>query len=196
MRKTYSKKRGATILSIDIYKECPVYQAGHVTLRLIREDDAYDLLRCYCDDRAAVYFNTDYSHEKTFCFHTLERMKAAIYYWLFAYEKRWFVRFSIVANRTGEKIGTVEMNNRREEEIFSDAGLLRIDLQSQFEQTDYLDEILDIATRNFYQDFGVNILLTKVVPEAVLRIQSLLKQEFVPVFEKRFGEHYYQKYQA
>jgi hypothetical protein len=175
------------VLENDIYIECPTYQSDILTLRLIAPEDAHDLLRCYSDGSAVPLFNSDNCNGDNFHYLTIERMKAAIYFWQFSYEQRYFVRFTIVLNKTGEKIGTVEMFKREADDEFNYFGILRIDLQSQYEEKQYIDEILDIAHQNFYEAFEVNSILTKAIPDATERIESLTSAGYVPLNKKFMG---------
>ena len=48
-------------------------------------------------------------------------------------------------NDTNEKVGTIEMFRRQAEDEFNNYEVLRIDLQSKYEEQKYIDDILEIV---------------------------------------------------
>ncbi|MEG1254291.1 GNAT family N-acetyltransferase [Clostridium sp.] len=169
---------------IDIYKKCPVYTEDILTLKLTASEDASELLKCYSDEKSVPLFNSDNCNGDDFHYTTIDRMKKAIDFWQFSYKNRYFIRFTVVLNKTGEKIGTVEMFKREANDEFNHFGVLRIDLQSKYEEQKYIDEILEIANKNFYKDFDVEFILTKAIQAASERIISLGKKGYKPIDEK------------
>jgi hypothetical protein len=172
------------IMKKDIYEQCPVYKKDLITLRLTENDDAEDLLRCYSDEKAVPFFNSDNCNGDNFNYTTIERMKQAIDFWDFSYKNKYFVRWTIILNDTNEKIGTIEMFHRIAEDEFNHYGLLRIDLQSNYENKRIINEILDIANENFYEAFDVEHILTKAIPDATERTASLLEKGYYPINKK------------
>ena len=79
----------------DVYQDCPVFDDGNYCLRLVAEDDAGDLLKVYSDEKAVAFFNSDNCGGDDFHYTSLERMKEAIRYWRWEYERRGFVRWCI-----------------------------------------------------------------------------------------------------
>jgi ribosomal-protein-alanine N-acetyltransferase len=169
----------------DVYSKCPTYKGNQITLRQTILADAADLLKCYSDKKAVPFFNSDNCHGDDFYYQTIERMKQAIKFWDFSYEKRYFVRWSIIENCSGTLIGTVEMFHRIAEDEFNHFGVLRIDLQSKYEKKECIDDILKIVNRQFYNDFDVENILTKAIPSAYERISALQNNGYVPL-NRRF----------
>jgi len=95
-------------------------------------------------------------------------------------------------NDTNEKIGTIEMFKREAEDEFNNYGVLRIDLQSKYEKQKYIDDILEIANENFFDLFNVEQILTKAIPNATERIESLKKKSYVPLNRKMmmYGDYF------
>ena len=168
----------------DIYKECPIYATEVLTLRLTSLDDVGELLNCYSDIKAVPLFNSDNCHGDYFHYTTIERMKEAAYFWKYSYERRYFVRLTVILNKTREKIGTIEMFKREAEDEFNHFGVLRIDLQNKYEKKQYIDEILLIANQNFYKAFEVDSILTKAISNATERISSLKSSGYVSINRK------------
>lgn len=168
----------------DIYKEYPIYTTDVITLRLTSLEDVTDLLECYSDEKAVQLFNSDNCHGDDFHYTTIERMKEAVDFWEYSYEHRYFVRLTVILNTTKEKIGTIEMFNREEEDEFNHFGVLRIDLQSKYEKQLYIDEILQIVNQDFYKAFDVESILTKAIQSATERIASLQSKGYVPINKK------------
>lgn len=165
----------------DIYKECPTYKNELITLRQTTIEDAQALLKCYSDEKAVPFFNSDNCHGDNFHYTTIERMKQAIDFWNFSYKSKYFVRWTINFNATNEKIGTIEMFHRITDDEFNHHGVLRIDLQSKYEIKPVVDDILEIVHENFYKAFDVEAILTKAIPEATERITSLVQKGYKPI---------------
>lgn len=163
-----------------IYDQCPVYRSNRVTLRQTADDDAKALLACYSDEKAIPLFNADNCPDD-FHYTTLEQMKDEISFWNTSYQKKWFVRWTIIHNDSLEIIGTVEMFNKGILDEIGPYGVLRIDLRSDYEKRQIVQSILDIAERHFYDDFKVKGILTKAVPEAKERIAALNGMGYEPV---------------
>jgi [ribosomal protein S5]-alanine N-acetyltransferase len=168
----------------DIYEECPIYEKKLITLRRTNMEDAHELLKCYSDEKAVPFFNSDNCNGDDFHYTTIERMKQSIDFWEFSYKNKYFVRWTVILNSTKEKIGTVEMFHRVKEDEFNHYGLLRIDLKSNYETQPIIEDILEIVNEDFYKAFDVKAILTKAIPEAENRIISLLKKGYLPINRK------------
>lgn len=164
-----------------IYEECPIYKTKLITLRQTNMEDAQELLKCYSDKKSVPFFNSDNCDGDDFYYTTIERMKQAIDFWNFSYRNRYFVRWTVILNDIGEKIGTIEMFHRIADDEFNHYGVLRIDLQSKYETQLIIDEILEIVNENFYKGFDVEAILTKAIPKATERVVSLVKKGYKPI---------------
>ena len=171
----------------DIYKEYPIYKTEVLTLRLTSLEDGQELLKCYSDKKAVPLFNSDNCQGDDFYYTTIERMIEAIDFWKYSYEHRYFVRLTVILNKSKEKIGTIEMFKREAEDEFNHFGLLRIDLQNKYEKKQFIDEILQVANENFYNDFEVQAILTKAILNATERIFSLKSKGYGPINKKFMG---------
>lgn len=176
----------------DIYEQCPIYKSDIITLRQTTSDDAKELFKCYSDEKAVPFFNSDNCNGDDFHYISIEKMKQAIDFWDYSYKNKYFVRWTVILNDTKEKIGTVEMFHRIEDDEFNNYGVLRIDLQSNYEKQRYIDAILEIANGNFFKAFNVEFILTKAIPDATERIVSLARKGYLPL-NKKFViyDHYF-----
>jgi catechol 2,3-dioxygenase-like lactoylglutathione lyase family enzyme/RimJ/RimL family protein N-acetyltransferase len=169
----------------DPYTYCPTYQTARFAFRMVRHADAQDLLDCYSDPASAPLFNSD-NCTSNFIYHTLDEMHACIQFWLNDYERRLYVRFSILAGLSEEAvdcreavdclkaIGTIEFFAKPGEfDGFGRVGLLRLDLASRYETQDHIAEIVQLVENQFYDLFQVDSIITKAVPEAAARIHAL-----------------------
>lgn len=86
------------------YENCPVYETKHFTLRLVKMEDAEDLLRCYGDRKAVARMNAD-NCGTDFYFGSLDEMKEYISFWLREYAQGAYVRFAVVDKETGRAVG-------------------------------------------------------------------------------------------
>lgn len=176
----------------DIYESCPLYKNELITLRQTNIDDSQELLKCYSDEKAVLFFNSDNCNGDDFHYTTIERMKEAVNFWDFSYKNRYFVRWTIIFNDTKEKIGTIEMFHRLSDDEFNHHGVLRIDLQSNYENEPVIDSILEIVNENFYKVFDVDAIITKAIPSATKRITSLIKKGYSPLNRKFIVyDHYF-----
>lgn len=160
------------------YVKCPVLETEHFILRLVRMDDAQDLLACYSDPKAQALFNAD-NCNSDFCWYTIEELSYYIAFWLKAYEKEEFIRFTIVDKALGKAVGTIEMFGMVG--VYqSPLGVLRLDICSEYERFEFLDELLSLCVREFFPLFGVDEIRHKAIPAAADRIQVLQKLGFHP----------------
>ena len=163
---------------MNIYESCPVLQNARYRLRLVEQDDCEDLLKVYSDPQAVPLFNSDNCHGDDFCYTTKERMAKAIDFWLFSYEYRYFVRWSIIDISTGEAVGTIELFRRDSEDAFTDTALLRLDLRSDYEREDAIGELLSIITESACELFECASITTKAASLASVRRAALQRFGF------------------
>lgn len=152
----------------DPYIKCPEYESKSFMLRLVMPEDTADLLFCYSSPLAQAIFNSDRC-TSNFCYSTLAEMKECIDGWLDAYNKKYFVRFSIIDKQNEKAVGTVEIFGSDKSH---DHSVLRIDLHPKYEHKAYLDELLCTADSFFY-DFDCYKIVSKAIPEATERILAL-----------------------
>jgi len=168
----------------NVYEVCPIYKNDHITLRQTNLDETEDLLKCYSDKKAVPIFNSDNCNGDDFHYTSKERMKQAIEFWNVSYSNRHFVRWTIILNGTNEVIGTIEMFHRIADDDFNHYGVLRIDIRSRYENQKVIDAIFEITNESFYYLFDVKSILTKAMPIAKERVNSLKKNGYVPLGKK------------
>lgn len=172
---------------MDVYKTCPQFENGHFLLRYVSLDDCSDLLKVYSDKKAVSFFNSDNCYGDNFHYTTKERMKEAIEYWFFEYERKGFVRWSIINKSTQEAIGTIELFRRKSKDYFTNCGLLRLDLRSDYEKTDKIIDILSTILQPTFKLFHCNMIATKAIPDARERIEALKNLGFSLSNKKLIG---------
>lgn len=158
---------------IDVYKDCPTFEDNDYLIRLIRHEDSKDLLKVYSDEQSVPFFNSDNCGGDDFYYTSEERMKKAITYWFSEYDHEGFVRWSIISKKTSEVIGTIELFHRDAADYFTNCGLLRLDLRSDYEKTKEIESILQFILKPAFLLFHCDKLATKAIPQAVQRIQAL-----------------------
>lgn len=168
---------------LDSYIPCPEFTTKSFTFRLVQEGDSKSLFRCYNDKKAVSYMNDD-NCDFGFFVETEEKMRETIVYWLDFYRMQAFTRFAIVLTDTGEAVGTVEG-------FCGDTGVLRVDIESDFEKESYLSEIFNMAAQHFKELFGNEYLVTKAVSEAVNRRNALTKSGWDYINQYREYDDYY-----
>ncbi len=172
---------------MDVYKSCPTFENEHFLLRYVSENDCLDLLKAYSDKKAVPLFNSDNCGGDDFYYATEERMLEAIRYWFFEYERKGFVRWSIVDKTTQQAIGTIELFHRKSKDYFTKCGLLRLDLRSDYEVENKIISILSPILKPTFKLFHCNKIATKAVPEAKERISALKELGFNLSKEKLIG---------
>ena len=170
------------------YEDCPVLESENFLLRLVTKEDAADLLACYSDPNARLFFNSD-TCTSDFFFNTAIEMNDCIKSWLDCYTGEEFVRFAIVDRRSGRAVGTIEMFGTVGKYQTS-RGILRLDIASRYEEAPYLNELFSLCLKEFFDLFAVTRIVTKAIPAAVQRVSALKTLGFAPYdFPER--EHYW-----
>ena len=155
------------------YEDCPVYATDRFILRMVQASDAEDLLECYADPDSARLFNSE-NCTSDFMFGTVGEMRGCIRAWIDEYRSRSFVRFSIIDKSRHKAIGTVEIFAKRESLIgVGTVGVLRVDLASRYETAGVIAELMDLVEDRFYDDFALDGMVTKAIPEAEPRVAIL-----------------------
>jgi RimJ/RimL family protein N-acetyltransferase len=171
------------------YKECPVFETEHFMIRLIREADANDLLECYDDPKARLFFNNDGFQTGDYDYRNC--MTETIHGWLDQeYAKGCFIRLAIVNKQTHKAIGTIEIYDRKNQQSERTTGILRIDIAHFYEKESFLTELFTISSHIFFDIFHSETIIHKAIPEAKERISALKKVGYQPIIiEGR--EHYW-----
>ncbi|MDE6442622.1 MAG: N-acetyltransferase [Clostridia bacterium] len=172
---------------MNVYKTCPVLQNDNFILRLVNDGDLNDLFKIYSDIKAVPLFNSDNCHGDDFYYTTIERMKQALDFWKQAYENGWFVRFAVEDKNTNEVIGTIEQFHRDEKDYFTNCGLLRLDLRSDYEEADKIQSIVSLIAEPSFELFGCDKVATKAIPSAKERIKALTALGFKKSDEPLIG---------
>lgn len=162
-----------------------VYETKSFRLRLVREEDAQDLLAVYSDKVAVAKMNAD-NCTSDFYYTCEKEMKECIQYWLDdGHRKKAYLRFAIIAKSDDKAIGTAEI-------VTADSGVLRLDLRSDYLSNLYIEELIRLAVLQWIGDFCVKKLKIKTdnTPE---RIEIMEKYGFVPI--KKIGKKvsYYER---
>ena len=172
---------------MDVYKSCPAFENEHFLLRYVSENDCLDLLKVYSDKKAVPLFNSDNCGGDDFYYTTDKKMLEAIRYWFFEYERKGFVRWSIIDKSSVQAIGTIELFQRKSNDYFTKCGLLRLDLRSDYELENQITNILSLIIKPTFKMFHCNKIATKAVPEAKERIFALNKLGFEATDKKLIG---------
>ncbi|MFL0248689.1 GNAT family N-acetyltransferase [Candidatus Clostridium stratigraminis] len=170
-----------------VYVCCPEFENKRFKLRFISIDDRDDLLKIYSDKKAVPLFNSDNCGGDDFYYNTRERMKHALDYWKFEYDRKGFVRWSIIDRKDSIVIGTIELFHRESKDYFNNCGLLRLDLRSDYETKANIIDILKLIIDKTYQLFECNMIATKALPIASERKSALKELEFLPTEYKLIG---------
>lgn len=151
------------------YEKCPVFENENYLIRFIDALDAPDLLLVYSDEKAVPFFNSDNCGGDDFHMTKLEHVQGAIKAWHEEYERKGFVRWSIIDKNINRAVGTIELFNRRADDFFNDCGLLRLDLRSDYERKEVIMEILSLITHPTFEMFDCKMIATKIPPFALER---------------------------
>ena len=163
---------------MDIYTQCPRYENELLFLRQTRVEDALQLAKIYADKESRKLFNMDNFAQPCF-FETEEEMRREICFYNASYQARDFVRWSVFLKENKELIASVECFARESDGVFPRAGILRMDIKSEWEMESILVSIMELMILHAYEDFHVDLIATKVVPDAQLRQSVLQKMGFL-----------------
>lgn len=169
------------------YETCPVFENENYLIRQIGVQDAPDLLLVYSDEKAVPFFNSDNCGGDDFHMTLLAHVQGAIKAWQEEYERRGFVRWTIVDKNAQHAVGTIELFNRHADDYFNDCGILRLDLRSDYERREVISEILSLITRPAFELFDCRMIATKIPTFASLRRQAAEDGGFVSSSEKLIG---------
>lgn len=159
--------------------DCPVYETEHFIIRKLKREDAEALFSCYSDSDAARFFNGDCCGDD-FYYTDLEKFKECVEFWLERYEVQDFVRWSILVKETDYLIGTIEICPSLKYAVDGKRmGILRIDLKSDYERQEVLNELMSILIEHVYDDFQVSSLLMKIQKDAEERQNLIETYQFV-----------------
>lgn len=170
----------------NVYENCPVFENKGYKIRLISKDDVQDLIKLYSDEKAVKFCNCDNCHGG-FLFRTIEEMDNTIKWWLIEYQKKGFVRFSIISKKINEVIGTIELFHRNSNDFFSNCGLLRLDLRSDYEKEEVINSIIELILVDTFMYFDCNKIATKIIDDAKERKEAFEKLGFVLSKESLIG---------
>lgn len=166
------------------FENCPIYETKNFELRKLQKDDINELFLCYSDAKAAKFFNSDCC-ENDFYYTDITEFEACVDYWMSRYEAEDFVRWSIFDKKETVLIGTVELCPSMKYSVDGKMmGILRIDLQSEYEKQAILEELMDILIEHVYEDFQVASLLMKIQREAVERKKMIPQYCFVRAMDE------------
>ena len=171
------------------YEKCPVFENENYLIRFIDDSDAPDLLLVYSDEKAVPFFNSDNCGGDDFHMTRLEYVQGAIKAWHEEYERKGFVRWSIIDKNIRHAIGTIELFNRQADDYFNNCGLLRLDLRSDYEREEIILEILSLITQPTFTMFDCQMIATKVPPFASQRKMAVKQLGFMASLEKLIGGH-------
>lgn len=174
---TYGKKKEGIHMS-NVYENCPTLENNNYIIRLIDEKDAADLLKVYSDKRALPFFNSDNCNGSNFYNTSLDNMIEAIKYWMFEYNRKGFVRFSIVDKHSNEVIGTIELFNRIADDYYTNCGLLRLDIRYDYEEHEQIRDILSVMLPVTLELFECSMIATKASLYAIERREALSELGF------------------
>ena len=173
----------------NIYEICPRFENEEYVLRYVEKEDSSDLLKVYSDLKSVELFNSDNCGGDNFYYQTEQRMKEVIGYWHWEYGRKGFVRWAVVDKSSNDAIGTIELFNRKADDYFTDCGLLRLDLRSDYEKTESIINILSLIIDEIAEMFGCDKIATKAIKKADERIKALRKLGFSLSDEKLIGHN-------
>lgn len=169
--------------SLSIYDEHPIFASDHFLLRLVKLDDAGDLLLCYSDQAAVRLMNSD-NCTSDFFYTSMDEMEDCIRGWMDGYQRRIIVRLSIIDRQGSKAIGTIEMHGKTR-----NTGVLRLDLRSAYETQNNILELLRLSIPAFYEALDVRRILIKSIPAALERITALRAYGFTPAEDHAMKPH-------
>ena len=160
---------------VDVYKNCPEYENEDYLVRMVCQEDRMDLLKVYSDKRAVPFFNSDNCGGDDFYYTFWAKSDTdGTKMYIGATQlydpknnggdSEGFVRLTIVSKATDEAIGTIELFHRDADDYFTNCGLLRLDIHSDYEMTSEIIKILRLIMEPAYSLFHCDKIATKRFP--------------------------------
>ena len=174
---------------IDVYDYCPKFENGNFIIRFVKEMDVKDLLKVYSDKNALPFFNSDNCNGDNFYYPDETKMKKAIDFWLYSYDKKQFVRWTIIDKSSDHAVGTIEMFHRQADDAFNDKGVLRIDLRSDYEKKEVILTLFDLFVYPAFDLFDCEEIISKIPNYAIERIAAAEKYGFIKSDHFLIGTH-------
>ena len=150
---------------------------GNVKISDLHDFKEHPLLKVYSDKNAVPLFNSD-NCVNGFYYTTMEEMKDTIAFWKREYQNRYYVRWAIIDKNDNCAIGTIELFNRKAKDYFNNCGLLRLDLRSDYEKQDIIEDILGLIIPETRDMFACEMIATKAISIAKERIKALEHKGF------------------
>lgn len=147
-------------------------------LRIVKLEDAKNLLEVYSDLKAVQLFNNDNCHGDNFHYKTMQRMTEAISFWLDNSENRHFIIFCIIDKTTNIAIGTIELFQRRSQDYYNNKAIIHLDLRSDYEKSEYIKNILQLIIPDIYKICHSDFVAIKVPPFAKERLKVIKDLDF------------------
>ncbi|MDR0910767.1 MAG: hypothetical protein LBM77_13510 [Spirochaetaceae bacterium] len=165
----------------DIYEFIPKIENEIFELRLIKQEDADNLILVYNDPKNQEIlndcsgFNCDFGYE----IKTSDDMRKCIKAWLDAYKLHTFVRLSIIDKSDQNIIGTIEVFKKSSTDEFCPSALvLRIDMLYKYENEMYIKSLLSLIIDKIVTIFSATGIVTRATPIAEKRIMALKENGF------------------
>lgn len=171
---------------MDVYEICPQFSSPRFMLRQTGMQDCDDLLKVYSDRAAVPIFNSD-NCIGDFYMTRREDMENCIRFWLGEYAMRYYVRWSVIDRAACQAVGTIELFRRSASDHYDGVGLLRLDLRSDYETEDVIQEILLTILPPSRALFGCETFATKAPACAAARRNALAALGFRPCPEPLYG---------
>jgi len=173
--------------------ECPIYETERFIIRKLKREDTEELFSCYSDPKAVKCFNGDCCGDD-FYYTDIEKFRECVEYWLSRYDAEDFVRWSIQDKGKQILFGTIEVCPSLKYAVDGKLmGILRIDLKSEYERQEVIEELLDVLLKHVYKDFQIASVLMKIQKEARERQKLVRRYCFVPAKDEcniSFSDYY------
>ena len=88
------------------------------------------------------------------------------------------VRWTIIDKEKNKAIGTIEVFHRTANDDFNHVGVLRLDLKSEYETSEYIYTIMNLIVPPAFDLFECEEIITKVPVYAVERIEAMKRMGF------------------
>lgn len=147
------------------------------SLKMVKFEDAKDLLKVYSDLKALQLFNSDNCHDD-FHYETVQRMKEAISFWLENSKNKHFIRLCIIDKKINVAIGTIELFQRRSEDYYNGKAIMRLDLRNDYEKSEYIKIILLLIIPHIYIICHSDFVAIKIPVFAKERLKAIEDLDF------------------
>ena len=160
---------------MSVYDTYPFIENEDYIFRLVKDEDASELLPCYSNKKSVSRMNSD-NCSNNFYFENIDIMKIQIKYWLIDFHNKVYIRYIIFSKRDNRIIGDIELFEKE-----TKCGLLRLDLLDSYENYEEINKITEFIIQNLMKPFMISSIMTKIINSSEREKAFMVLEDLVSI---------------